>query len=215
MPYFLLLKQIFTPEKILRYVFIAGIPSLLFYGLSLIGLSSAGFSFIEIIMDPAQQSGQSSFLGFLSNIGIWLWISSASICFFSILTYKFVDNDKYKELLFLVGMLSIILAIDDFFMIHDRYVNQIICYLVYAFCAGALLVRHYKKIIEIDGFSFFLAGSLLALSILTDLVQSYIPLKYVYVQIFEEGFKFVGAATWLYFSCCIGSFYSSHLIAKK
>jgi hypothetical protein len=205
MPFFLYMKQIFNPEKILRYILFACIPAFLFYSFSLLGLSSLGFEIMEIIRDPAQQTGQSSFLGFLSNIGIWLWISSATICFFSISTYTFIVNDKHKELLFLVGMMSIMLAIDDFFMIHDRYINQNICYLAYAFIATALFVRHYKKIIEIDGFSFLLAGLLLALSILIDLIQNFIPLKYAYTQIFEEGFKFIGAATWLYFSWRIAS----------
>ncbi len=215
MSYLIYFRQIFIQERILRYVYFACIPALLFYSLSLLGLSSSGFEIIEILRDPAQQSGQSSFLGFLSNVGVWLWVSSAAICFFSTLTYKSVANGRHKELLFLVGMLSMILAIDDFFMIHDRYVNQNICYLTYAVIAGSLLVRHYKEIIEIDGFSFLLAGLLLALSILTDLIQGYIPLRYAYTQVLEEGFKFVGAATWLYFSYCIASFHSLHSTKKQ
>jgi len=202
----LYIRQVFIPEKYLRCLFFACIPALVFYSISLLGLSFLGFEIMEILRDPAQQSGESSFLGFLSNIGNWLWVSSAAICFFSISTYYFIDNNRHKELLFLVGLMSIILAVDDFFMIHDRYIDQNICFLTYAFIAAAILVRHYNKIIEIDGFSFLLAGFLLALSILTDLIQGYIPLKYAYVQVFEEGFKFVGAATWLYFSWRIASF---------
>lgn len=170
---------------------------------------------MEIIRDPAHLTGQSSFLGFLSNIGIWLCISSAAICFFSISTYNFIDNDRHKEILFLVGIMSIILAVDDFFMIHERrYISQNICYFVYAFMTVALLARHFKKIIEIDGFSFLLAGLLLALSMLTDLIQGQIPLKYVYVQVFEEGFKFIGATTWLYCSWRIASFHPLHFTKK-
>lgn len=210
MSYFIFLRQIFDSKKILRYFFLVGIPASLFYALTLIGMWSLGFGITEIIRDPAQQSGQSSFLGFLSNIGIWLWISSTAISFFSVLTYDFAASDRRKKLLVLVGMLSMILAIDDFFMIHDRYVNQNICYLVYAFFAVILLVRYYKEIIEIDGFSFLLAGLLLALSILTDLIQDYLPLHYIHSQAFEEGFKFIGAATWLYFAVRIASFRPPH-----
>jgi len=72
---------------------------------------------------------------------------------------------------------------------------------------GVLLVRHYKKIIEIEGLAFFLAGTFLASSILSDLVQSKVPFRYEYVQVVEEGFKFVGAATWLYFSGRVASFF--------
>lgn len=201
-------KKIFDLKNISRCIFISIIPALLFYSFSLYGLMSFGFEPMEILRDPAQQTGASSFLGFLSNIGIWLWVSSAAICFFMIATGRSMFNKNHKELLLLTGTLSLILAIDDFFMIHDRYINQKICYLIYAIIAGAILIRHYKQIIEIDGFAFLTAVSFLALSILADLIQNYISFPYNYTQIIEEGFKFVGAATWLYFISRIASFRS-------
>ena len=203
MYYLKMMKNNLTQENILRCLLLSVLPACIFYFISLAVLSENGFEVMEILRDPAQQSGQSSFLGFLSNIGIWLWVSSAAICFFSLLN----DNSKFrdKELLFLVGILSFILAVDDFFLIHDRYIDQGLCYLAYAIVAGALLVRHFNKIIGIDGFSFILAGSLLALSIVTDLVTRSIPLPYSVVQVIEEGFKFIGAAVWLYFSFQIAS----------
>jgi len=99
-----------------------------------------------------------------------------------------------------------ILAIDDFFLINARYIDQKLCYLVYAIFSGTLLVRHYKKIMEIDGFSFLLACLLILLSILSDGIQGRTPLPHSYTQVFEEGFKFIGIATWLYFICRIASF---------
>lgn len=191
-------KKIFVSKKLLNCVLLAVLPALFFYVISLVWLITFGFEVMEILRDPAQQSGASSFIGFLSNIGIWLWVSSAAISFFTTFSNS-LHNKNLKNLLFLVGMLTIILAIDDFFLIHDRYIDQKICFLVYAIFAGALLVRHYKLILEQEGFAFLLAGSFLALSIVTDLIQSRIPLPYDYVQIFEEGFKFIGAATLLYF----------------
>ncbi len=198
-----ILNQILVSKKVLRFIIIAVIPALIFFSLSLIVLKSTGFEIIEILRDPAQQSGASSFLGFLSNIGIWLWISSAAISFFFALAKNIFGRKNLKELLFLTGMLSILLAVDDFFMIHDRYVNQNICFLIYAILLGYLFIRHFKAIITIDGFAFLSAGVLLASSIFTDLIQTRIPLSYEYSQVIEEGFKFIGAATWLYFNCCV------------
>ncbi len=200
-----LLNQILVSKKILRFINITVIPALIFFSLSLIGLKSAGFQIIEILRDPAQQSGASSFLGFLSNIGIWLWISSAAISFFFAMTNNIFGRKNLKGLLFLTGMLSILLAVDDFFMIHDRYVNQNICYLIYAILLGSLFIRHFKMIIAIDGFAFLSTGIFLASSIFTDLIQARIPLNYEYTQVIEEGFKFIGAATWLYFNCRVAS----------
>lgn len=205
MSYINLLKQLVVPKQLLRCILVVVIPALLFYSGSLLWLTSMGFSIMEVLKDPAQQTGQSSFIGFLSNIGVWLWVSSAAICFFAASTIDLATKDNGKELLFLAGLLSIMLAVDDFFLIHDRYVSQRLCFLIYAVFAITLLIRHYKTIIEIDGSAFLLAGSLLALSILTDLIQKRIPFHYRYVQLVEEGFKFVGAATWLYFNFRIAS----------
>ena len=201
-----IIKKIFVSKKLTHCILVAIIPATVFYGFSLFAMKSQGFNLLQILRDPAQQSGASSFLGFLSNIGIWLWISSAAIGFFVVSTSKSRFNSNHRELIFLTSMLSIILAIDDFFLIHDRYINQKICYFAYAILATIILVRHYKQIIEIAGFAFLAAGTFLALSILTDLVQSYIPIRYSLTQVLEEGFKFIGAATWLYFITRIASF---------
>lgn len=206
-----MLKQIFAFENLRRCVLIALIPAMLFYSLSLFGFMSVGFTSMEILRDPAQQTGASSFIGFLSNIGNWLWVSSAAICFFTFSTSNYRLSKDHKELIFLAGMLSILLAVDDFFLIHDRYINQNICYLFYAFFAGALLIRQYKLILKIEAFALLLSGSLLALSILADLIQSDIPIHYHYTQILEEGFKFMGAATWLYFTSRVASFHGTDL----
>ena len=203
----LYLDQLINPKKIVSCLLWASIPALLFYSLSVVGLKFAGFGLMEILRDPAQQSGQSSFLGFVSNIGIWLWVSAAAIGFYaSSPVGEKITVGRQRELLFLMSILSLLLAIDDFFLIHDRYIDERLCYLAYAMFAGTLLVRHFRTIIHIEGFAFLLAGSLLALSILTDLIQDHIPLAYRHVQVFEEGFKFMGAATWLYVSVRIGAF---------
>lgn len=198
-----LLKQVFSGKKMLRSLLFVGVPALLFYGFSIIIMRSGGFETLEIIRDPAQQSELSSFLGFLSNIGIWLWISSTAISFFAAFQ---LPESRQKELLLLVGALSMTLAVDDFFMIHDRYLHELICYLGYAILLVMLLARHYKKILEIDAFAFLSAGALLAMSIVTDVTQGYNPFYYDTVQIVEEGFKFVGASIWLRFACCVAAY---------
>ena len=43
------------------------------------------------------------------------------------------------------------------------------------------------------------ATLLLGLSIVSDKVQDLLPIGYATVQLFEEGFKFVGIACWLAF----------------
>lgn len=201
-----LLKQMLVSKKVLASIVAVGI-ALLFYVVSIVTMKSQGFGFVEILRDPAQQSGESSFLGFLSNIGVFLWISSTALSFFFAFSKTILKNKIHRELLFLIGSLSFLLAIDDFFMIHDRYVDQKICYLVYAIFLVSIFVRHLKTIIKIDGFAFLLAGSFLAMSILLDLIEDKTPYTYEQVQVVEEGFKFLGAAIWLYFVTRVATFF--------
>jgi len=175
------------------------LPALLFYAVSILVLTDSGFKLWQILRDPAQQSGASSFLGFVTTIGIWLWVSSAAICCFSLLSGAARGQSRHTELLVLLGFLSLLLAVDDFFLLHERYVYQKGMFLFYAVFAISILVRHYRHIISIDGFSFGLAGVLLASSILVDMKQRKIPFDYYHVQLVEEGCKFIGAALWLYF----------------
>jgi len=209
------IKQIFDLKKIFQILMFATIPGFIFYVLSFIIMKYNGFDTIEILRDLAQQVGKSSFLGFLSTIGTWLWVSSAAIAFFSFLTVNENKVVRHRELLFLLGVFSLLLAIDDFFMIHDRFIDQNICYGTYAFLIFMIMVRHYKAIIEINGFGFVFAGSLLAASILTDLIQDDIPFRYSHIQRVEEGFKFMGGATWLFFIALVGSYDPKYIKRKK
>ena len=47
--------------------------------------------------------------------------------------------------------------------------------------------------------AFLASALLLGLSIVSDKVQDLLPIGYATVQLFEEGFKFVGIACWLAF----------------
>lgn len=193
---------VFNPKKILLCIAIGIVPALIFYIISILGLNEAGLDTLEIIRDPAQQSGKSSFIGFLSNIGTWFWVSAAAISFFTAFGVKFFEESNLKRLLFFTGSLSLLLAVDDFFMIHDRYVDPKICYLFYAVTTLTMFWFHLKTILKIEGFAFLTAGSFLAFSIGIDLLQDVTPMSvetWLNSQIVEEAFKFTGATTWLYF----------------
>ena len=65
-----MLKQILNGRRMLISLSAVVLPALAFYGVSVLVLQDAGVSLTEILRDPAQQSGASSFLGFVSNIGV-------------------------------------------------------------------------------------------------------------------------------------------------
>jgi len=184
-----------------RCLCFATFPAVVFFGLALFGLRLTGYDAMEVIKDAPQQTDSSSFLGFLSNIGVWLWVSSGAVSLFAAgsSTARFLGQPR--ELAFLLGGLSLALGFDDQFLIHDRYINQYICYAGYAAGAFFIVLRHFKTIFSVTGIGFLIAGTLLALSILTDIIQYDLPFAYRHTQVLEEGFKFSGAATWFYFCC--------------
>lgn len=193
------LKTILTRDRVRACLVYACAPALAFFAVSVVILSLSGFTLVEILRDPAQITKQSSFLGFVSTIGTWLWVAAASICFFRIATYDAPAKDRYRRLLVLCAWFSLWLGFDDFFLIHDRYVTEGILFPLYAIFVITLLVRHRAMILRIDGFAFVMAGGMLAMSVMVDAVQEILPMPYGYSQLLEEGFKFIGAAAWLYF----------------
>lgn len=192
-------QKAFSRDRILRGLLVCSLPAALFYIGTVWIMSLAGFSYIEMTRDPAQQTDTSSFLGFLSNIGSWLWVSGAAFCFFRVATYETAARDRHKTLLILIGSFSFFLAVDDFFLIHDRYIAEGIIVPAYAIFIGYVLKRFRAEIFEIDGVAFMLAMSSLAMSVFVDAVQELLPIDYGLGQAIEEGFKFVGVATWTYF----------------
>ena len=193
------LTQIFSLSNLKRVTYFAVLPALAFFLVSLLALRAAGFTIMEILRDPAQQMEVSGFLGFLSNLGIWLWVGAAAIGFFAFRTGTFTGNDKRRELLGLTVVLSLMLASDDLFMLHDYYIRLRYCLLAYALLTGIMVLRHHKLIVKIEAVAFTLMVFFLGLSVMVDAVQLHLPLPYDYTQVLEEGFKFLGMASWLYF----------------
>ena len=200
--------------NVVRCLLICSVPAAFFYVITVWIMSMSGFSYIEMTRDPAQQTDTSSFLGFLSNIGSWLWVSGAAFCFFRIATDDFPVGDTHRTLLILIGGFSFFLAVDDFFLIHDRYIAEGIIVPLYAIFIGYVLKRFRAKIFEIDGAAFLLAMTSLAMSVLVDAVQEILPIDYGLGQALEEGFKFVGIATWTYFCFQVAAFRSDASAAQ-
>ena len=153
-----------------------------------------------VIRDLAQTCGYPIGVGMISNIGILLWGSAASICFF----VAFAEN-KHKEISKLLkfgGIFSSLLCIDDFFLLHDRYVGPDFLYITYFILSVSLLIRFRKILKKIGIFTLLTSFLFLSLSLLFDrIVQQLFNQSYELIQIFEEGFKFLGITCWLYFWC--------------
>jgi len=192
----------------------ACIPATIVYATSLFVLSASGFSVVEIIRDTAQTTGHSSFLGFVSTIGSWLWLAAAAFCFFRIFGFSQETEVEHRKLLTLLSGFSFFLAVDDFFLIHDRFITEGILIPLYILFLAYLLKQHGTHIAMICGAGFIIAGSALFFSVLIDATQEILPISYSFSQCLEEGFKFVGAGTWAYFCFTVSAYVKPTLLNR-
>ena len=192
-------KQVLARPALMRVLKLCVAPALVVYLVFLAIGSIGGMSMIEMLRDPAQQTGDSSFLGFISSIGTWLWLSAAIFCVFRIATFPTAGEPSHKTLLKLACGFSFFLAVDDFFLIHDRYITEGILIPAYALFLAYLIKRFWSLIVQIDGTAFLTAGAMLFMSVLVDATQEILPVSYGASQALEEGFKFLGAAAWAFF----------------
>lgn len=106
----------------------------------------------------------------------------------------------------MIAGFSLFLGVDDFFLIHDRYITEGILIPVYIVFLWVLLKRYNGVVMGTDGTAFFMAGGLLAFSVVVDAVQEILPIGYGASQALEEGGKFTGAAVWMYFCARVAAY---------
>ena len=153
-----------------------------------------------VVRDLAQTCGYPIGVGMISNIGILCWGAAASICFFTICSEN-INKDSSK-LLLLGGLFSGLLCIDDFFLLHDRYIGPDFLNLTYLVISIFLLVRFRRILKKIGLFSLIISILFLGLSVLFDgVIQQIYAQSYELTQLIEEGFKFLGIVCWLNFWC--------------
>ncbi len=185
-------------KPILRVTAIAILPAIITYILILYFSVKDGIDPVLVLRDPIQACDYPTIVGMISNIGVLMWSSATAICLFSS-TSDLVSNIKSRQMLLFGGLLSGVLCLDDLFLLHDRHIGQNFIYVTYAFLATFILIKFYKIILKLDGIAFLLSVIFLGLSILSDKFQESLFLSYSTMQLYEEGFKFIGIACWLFF----------------
>lgn len=188
------------PQRpLLRVLLVAVLPALLMYVLALLLSAAAGIRPQLVIRDLAQTCDTALGVGFLSSVGYLLWISAAAIALFGALSGAVDVRGRVYQLLLSGGVFSLLLCLDDMLLLHDRYIGSGFLYSLYAVFALLILLRFRSQVQTLGGGSFLLAVVLLGLSVIIDQLQELIPVDYSTLQLFEEGAKFLGIATWLAF----------------
>lgn len=79
-----------------------------------------GHSFGMLTRDITAIFDTSPLTGFVSQIGIFIWSASATVCMFSAMVLSNLPNNKkIKHFLIASGILTLILGLDDTFLLHE------------------------------------------------------------------------------------------------
>ncbi len=148
------------------------------------------------------------YYGLFSNIGIFLWSATAAILLFSgTILFSVNQSHKYSKFLLSFGSLTLLLVIDDFFMLHEKVfpylfkISEKVTFIVYGIIIIYLLFK-FRKIFIKKHFSIFLiALGFLFLSIAIDqiLPTDSFTFKKDDAYFFEDSLKFIGIISWCFY----------------
>ncbi len=157
----------------------------------------------HLTRDPTAVMKAPMYTGILSNTGALLWCSATAICFICYFLLRKTVHVQTRNFFLSSGILSLLLLIDDFYMLHESVIPNLIgvgeglMFAVYGlYLIGYLFVFH-KFILEKTPFILFgMACGFLALSVLIDAANfSFLP-SYD-GNLWEDGPKFMGITSWL------------------
>ena len=169
------------------------------YSFFLLIFTIQGVPTLLIIRDLAQTCNQTLGVGFISNLGIIIWIGISSILIF-IIKVGVSKKSQYNNLIKTGCIFSCFLALDDFFLIHDKYVIQELIFLSYFILIFYIIKKFFTQIKELAPNLFLTSLVLFGLSIIIDIVlQDLFPSFLIITQIIEEGCKFMGIFCWASF----------------
>jgi hypothetical protein len=197
------LKSIF-PAIIACYV-----PVFLFLAALVAAVLLTHIPMYYFMRDPAQTLNAPSYIGLSSNLGALLWCSSVVICFHSFAVLRKGKEVKNVSGFFLfAGLLTAVVMLDDFFVIHENislHFEGIFSYAMYALTLLyvvpllAFVLFYARTILNTDYLLLVLAVFFFGLSFLVDLSKD---LGLIIFEdwlriLLEDGFKLLGITGWL------------------
>lgn len=137
--------------------------------------SAFGVPTAELTRDPAQQDGFAWYLGLLSHFGVVLWLAAAAFLLVAAHEAGRSGLKNVRRGLLALGLLTGMVAADDFFMIHERLdleqgIHQAWIFGGYMMTGVAILALHWQGLFARSEVAVFaLAAFLFLASVLIDL----------------------------------------------
>jgi hypothetical protein len=159
--------------------------------------------------DTTAVAGVNPLTGSLSNVGILFWWTAAASCLFAGFILRRAAESESSRFMFAAGGLTAWLAIDDFFLLHERIGPSYLgipedgVYLMLMIATAAYLWR-WRESIRGNGILMLHLGlTFFVLSMFADKVLSERLPAYFGIQtpVVEDGLKLLGIASWCSFHC--------------
>jgi hypothetical protein len=169
--------------------------------------AASGVKMAKLSMDPLAQLKQPFYLGMISNLGILLWMATASVTLFA--SFHLTDGVAHPQrasFLRWVGILSLMLMCDDLLMLHEQvfpkylYIPGRLVYVAYLTYTFLLILKFWRLILSQDNYKFlilayFFFGMSIAIDI--DMFPGGIDI--------EDSFKILGLTTYTYYFITLSS----------
>lgn len=159
-----------------------------------------GMPLYALMSDPAAVNGTSAAVGFLSNLGVVIFAGSAAVALFAAFVHhRTRSHPEHAGLFAAVGILTLVIMLDDLYMVHDRIlsgrfgIGTDATAPVYAL-AAALIGWRWRALLHGSGLP-LAVSALLWLSISVGIDSHIIPAPSTSL-IYEDGAKFVGMVGW-------------------
>ena len=192
---------------------VGGLTTISFF--LIITLSSMqGVSPDVLTRDPVAIAQLPAYSGMFSQIGLLLWSASAAICLFSSkLLANHISFSKLRRFLFVSGLLTLMVGLDDVFLLHEDVfpsmgIPEKIVFGVYGISILFYLLKLFPILLKTEYAFFLVALVCFGGSIFLDVI---LPPGLHYIAL-EDGAKLVGIVFWtIYFYRTALSFLSMAL----
>lgn len=186
-----LLKQFKTLLPALFTTYIPGLFVLFMLGIMKLW---AGIPIKALTDDPSAYMKVPAYVGLLSNLGVLVWSASVVICLFTyVLLRKGKNAGDLPSFLLYSGLITAVLVLDDFFLLHETlilsfHVPEVLVFAGYIIAISPYPLKFRRTISKTDFLFLFFAFAFFGLSMAVD-VSGIHPRG---GTLLEEGSKFLG-----------------------
>jgi hypothetical protein len=159
---------------------------------------------LSVLMgDPAGVTGRPFYLGFVSNVGVVLWASTASIFLFAFGLHRRHGEEEWRRFLLSSGLIVALLGLDDLFMLHDGVFRDYLSIPQPLVMAGYVLLlllylTRFASLLLRTAYPILIAAlGLLGISLALDQIHDLLGTALAGRLLWEDGSKLLGIGAWL------------------